>query len=627
MRRGVNLMECHVRQFDMIEKKDFMKMIFRVIRITVFALFLQVALSSGVHAQLSTHSIQTIERAITDELARSKSELKLKGLVDPCFISYTVSDNVELSVQASFGALLKSEETHSREENARLLLNNYQLDDENYNDNSNIFSQRSTPDNTLPLDDDYAGIRRALWLSTDDLFKDANETFTKKKAALANKQLSDDVKNLPDFTPAPIVNVEVEPVALNIDRAKVESLAKAISGIFSEYPGILNCSALITISNAYQFIRNTEGSNVRMPATLCEIRVVASAQADEDGEPLALMYLITEPTPEALPITEALLKRTRDLAASLEALRHAPRFSEKSYTGPVLFEGRAATDYFVSNVLARLSAKREDVLGGPDMMSMIGGGSPGSLKDKLNTRILPESVMLIDDPTLAEYKAKPLFGNYQVDEECVVPTKALHLVENGILRTLYMTRTPTKEVREPNGHARPMATSAPGTSGDAAGPGVVIFKDTKAFTDKALRKELFKRAKDDGYDYALVVRGIRSMNELAFDGNAGMSEFLAMGKTIQPSLIYKVYPDGREELLRGAEIALPTTRDLREIETSSTITATNLLAPTSTSAFGFAQTVATSLIGPSAILCPELEVQRQNQKATPSKPVVERPAN
>ena len=72
MRRGVNLMECHVRQFDMIEKKDFMKMIFRVIRITVFALFLQVALSSGVHAQLSTHSIQTIERAITDELARSK---------------------------------------------------------------------------------------------------------------------------------------------------------------------------------------------------------------------------------------------------------------------------------------------------------------------------------------------------------------------------------------------------------------------------------------------------------------------------------------------------------------------------------------------------------------------------
>jgi hypothetical protein len=610
----------------LLKEIKFIRMLLNQRKIQAYTL-LVVLFATSLHAQISSHSIQTIERAITDELARSKSELKLKGLVDPCFISYTVSDNVELSIQASFGALQKSEETHTREENARLLLNNYQLDDENYNDNSNMFSQRSTPDNTLPLDDDYAGIRRALWLSTDDLFKSANETFTKKKAALEHKQLSDEVKNLPDFNPAPVVNIEVEPVALNIDRAKMESLAKSLSSVFSEFPGILDCSVTMNISNAYEFIRNTEGSNVRMPATLCEIRVIASAQADEDGEPLALSYVITEPMAESLPTANMLMKQTRDLAASLEALRHAPVFSEKSYTGPVLFEGSAATDYFVSNVLTRLPAKREDVLGGPDMMSMIGGGSRGSLKDKLNTRILPESVTLTDDPTLSEYQAKALLGHYQVDQECVVPTKDLHLVESGILKTLYMTRTPTKEVLELNGHARPLASGALGTSGDAAGPGVVVLKDTKALAEKALRKDLFKRAKDDGYDYALIVRRIRTFSELAFDGNAGMSDFLAMGKTIQPSLLYKVYPDGREELLRGAEITLPTTRDLREIETSSTITATNLLAPTSMSAFGFAQTVATSLIGPNAILSPELEVQRQNQKATPSKPVVERPGN
>ena len=52
---------------------------------------------------------------------------------------------------------------------------------------------------------------------------------------------------------------------------------------------------------------------------------------------------------------------------------------------------------------------------------------------------------------------------------------------------------------------------------------------------------------------------------------------LANGKMIVPALIYKVYADGREELLRGAEIGLPSIRDLREIISSKESVTRNML--------------------------------------------------
>src|ERR1017187_1727341 len=144
--------------------------------------------------QVSDTTISIVERAMNDELVRAKSDLHLAGLIDPFFIAYTVADQKKLEIVASNGALTRSEDHHERKETVRLLLNNYQFNDENFTDNTGLFSFSSAPDNALPLDDDYTGIRRVLWLSTDDLFKEANESFSKKKAALEHKQLSPELK-------------------------------------------------------------------------------------------------------------------------------------------------------------------------------------------------------------------------------------------------------------------------------------------------------------------------------------------------------------------------------------------------------------------------------------------------
>ena len=127
------------------------------------------------HAQrISDHAITLIDRAMGDELERSKSELKLNGLVDPFFISYNVSDNNRLDISASFGALTRSTYMHQRQLNLRLLINNYQLNDENFDaGGGGIFGGGNQIDMSLPLDEEYNTIRRAFWLATDDLFKEA----------------------------------------------------------------------------------------------------------------------------------------------------------------------------------------------------------------------------------------------------------------------------------------------------------------------------------------------------------------------------------------------------------------------------------------------------------------------
>src|SRR5579872_1806355 len=113
--------------------------------------------------KITDASIATIDRAMADELARSRNELKLKGLIDPFFISYTVNDNQRLDIISSFGALTRSQETHHRQLNLRLLVNNYQLNDENFDaGGGGIFGGGNQMDLNLPLDDDYNTIRRAF---------------------------------------------------------------------------------------------------------------------------------------------------------------------------------------------------------------------------------------------------------------------------------------------------------------------------------------------------------------------------------------------------------------------------------------------------------------------------------
>jgi TldD protein len=592
----------------------------------IFTLALGLALfAQQADAQkISEKSITTIERAMNDELLRAKDQLRLQGLADPFFITYTVSDHYKLDIQASYGSLTNSNESHNRQQNVRLMVGDYQLNDENFNaGGGGLFGGGGGPDNTLPLEDDYAGIRRSLWLSTDDLYKQANETFSKKKAALQNKQLAEDVRDLADFARAPINTSVAAPIDLNIDRRAYEDLARDLSSIFQSYPDIQSSKVGFTFSEGYQFIATTEGTRTRKPVVLCQFRAQGTAQAAQDGEPVSLSIEHASKLAQDLPNRAQLIVAVTTLAKNIVALRVAQRFGDKEYTGPVLFEGVAGPQLIVENFIPRLAAKREDVLGGsPDIF---GGGKNPSLKEKLNTRVLPKTMTVVDDPTHKEHAGKELLGSYVADEEGTAPKPALKLIEQGMLKTLYMTRTPTKELREPNGHSRSLA-GGPGTGSFGPGPGVITITDSKPVTSSEMRKQLFERAKDNGYDYAVVVKQISTGVITSEDAPVNFDDIISGGKYIIPALMYKIYKDGREELIRGAEINLPTARDWREIMTSKETVTENVLVPSPNAGpFNFNARIASSYIGPRAVMCPELEVHKKKTGANPTQPVVARP--
>jgi predicted Zn-dependent protease len=588
---------------------NYMKKIFIVI------VFITIALP--LHAQkISDHTISVIDKATGDELQRSKSELKLKGLIDPFFIAYTVTDNNRLDIHASFGALTRSAYSHQRQLNLRLLVNNYQLNDENFSDGGGgIFGGGNQIDMNLPLDDDYHTIRRAFWLATDDLFKEANETFTKKKAALERKQLTDEDRNLPDFAQAPKAEVIEPPADVHIEKEKLESLVRELSAVFSKYKAIENSNVVFTFNNTYIFLKNTEGTNIRKPETTCDISIQASAQAVDDGEPLSLAVNFSALTPDALPSRKQLLERTEKLASDLVALTTAPKYDGKEYTGPVLFDGDAGSDFLSDQIIAKLSAQREDVLGGGSVFSLVSKGA--TFQKKIGTRVLPVSISIHDNPLVKPKSRGPYLGNYSVDEEGVVPSD-LTLIDNGILKTLYMTRTPTKEVKEPNGHSRPFG----------AGPGVVEITDKKAMKASEMKKELLKRAKEDGYDFAFVVRSMEKGTLIFSEGMGNIGDMIESGKSLSPALVYQISTkDGSETLVRGLEISLPTARDLREIITSKEVVAQDMGLNSGAGGgfFSFGSKIPATLIGPQSVLVPELEAHKKKTSANPTQPVVEKP--
>jgi predicted Zn-dependent protease len=139
-------------------------------------------------------------------------------------------------------------------------------------------------------------------------------------------------------------------------------------------------------------------------------------------------------------------------------------------------------------------------------------------------------------------------GHYEVDDDSVKP-QPITLVDEGVLKTYYMSRVPTKLVKQTNGHAR---------DGDGA-PGNLFVETRSPQTMAALTKRLLELAKDEDYDYGIVVED--------FDTAMGMrwGRLSEIGLPM-PSLIYRVYADGRKELVRGYTFKQISFRVLKDID-------------------------------------------------------------
>ncbi len=531
----------------------------------------------------------TVLRAFQDELKRTETRLKLKGHPTPYFTSYTIIDQEWYNIFGSFGALDRTDDPHTRTLMVDLRVGNRKLDSD-----SGGFSFDRDRGPGVSLDNNYDAIRDELWLRTDGAYKHAIESFESRKALLQQKKIPDLPDALADSPPV----VSLLPVThLQIDRSKWNDEVRAVSAVFKSYPTVINSEVTLLSRAQTRWFTNSEGSINRESEQGAVIGMTASAQA-KDGMEVADFELFGSDKTELLPDEDFLKLAARGLAERVTALSNAPIIED--YRGPILFEGQAAGEFFAQSLTPSLVNPNEKY----SRLSAFGIGSAG-LKEKLGRRILPTSFTVVDDPLAREYKGAPLKGGYLVDDEGVKGQR-ITLVENGILKTLCSGRTPSRYIKESNGHWR----------NGGATPTILFVTATEGKPLSALKEQLIKMGKEDGLKYVLIARRITSLYLRFF--NAGDPGFKSMRMGVRsgevsvaaPTLVYRVnVDDGKEELVRGARFEHLSSRMWRDIVGVGDDTQPHLVLTAAHSG----NSTSSSLVCPS-ILVSELDVTRSTQE-------------
>jgi hypothetical protein len=404
-----------------------------------------------------------------------------------------------------------------------------------------------------PLDDDYQQIRRDFWLATDTQYKKALEDLSAKRAALEMRNHSDDI---PDFS-RETTAIETEPPEKSeTSFEELKNLARDLSAVFRNTPEIYISSVDLEYRNDYTRYINSEGSSFTRAQPVFKLQINAQTQAT-DGLPISDSLELFGRTMADLPAKDALLSRTRAMADRILKLRSAS--SLERYNGPVLFEGDAAGEIFSQQFATGLMAVRTPLSDDPrfemffnQMMTQLGGGS--SFADKIGGRVLPEFLSLSDNPLSSDYKGVRLLGTSKIDDDAV-QNRETKLIEHGVLKTLLATRVPVRAVPHSTGSRR----------GWGPAPSNLFLTSDKSMSAAELHQELIRRAKDRGLDYAIVVRRI---------GGGAAASFMKMAMRMAQqggqggsslAEVYKLYPDGREELAQGVEIAEMTPAAFKDI--------------------------------------------------------------
>lgn len=562
-------------------------------------------------AQPTANSDDVLLRAMKDEMKRISGFTRL-GLDPPYYTEYRVEDTVGHSIAASLGALIEDSDSRYRIPSVQMRVGAPAFDNTDHIYSDAFVGTRFDPTH-LPLDDNYLALRQVFWLATDRAYKMAQEAIARKRSSLKNMS---DPDLLPDFSSAPAPHLVLPIERKPFDSAAWRSETLRLSGLFDAYPKILSSGVEVHASQSTNYIVTSEGAELRLPEDLAFVRASASALA-ADGTRVRDSFVVQAFTSGGLPSEEVLTREIKAVGEDVTALTQAP--VGESYDGPVLFEASAAAQLFGQLLGDNLKITRKPVTdpGRPSRYS------PSELENRIGSRILPEWMDVVDDPTQTQYEGHTLLGHYIYDMEGVAP-QPLTLVDKGVLKTFLLTRTPVfKDYSGSNGHARMLGDY--GTRWPGYGNLFIRASETTPAAD--MKKKLIDMVRQGNKPYGILIR------KLDYPSSASIEELRQISDAsggshpvVAPLLAYKVYPDGREELVRGLFFHDVNVRSFKDIVAASDehyvfglIDSNAPFALVGAGTF----TTTSSVISP-AILFDEMELEPAKEE-TPKPPIVPPP--
>jgi len=514
-------------------------------------------------AQAQQDKDQTL-RAMRDEMARSKTrlEINIPGTnepVKPYYVEYRLLDLDVKEIVAQFGTLLSSTHQRQRFMDVEARVGNYKLDSSNFIGDEG-FRGFIGSTGSVGIDRDYDSLRQDLWIATDQAFKEAIETYSRKQAYLSSLARQSDIDDFSKAEPVKVVEPLVTPdwTGRNWDEE-----ARQSSATLRAFPEIYESRVTYYLVYATEYLMTSEGTEIRTNRTFAAVEAGMNTLA-KDGMPLNHLYSSYAPKPGDLPNVDAIRKGLNVAGTELMQLRASA--TAQDYTGPVLFEARAAAPLLAQILGPAMNGARPAIAFQPIVEQMLGNlGGKSDWTGRIGARVLPASVSLVDDPGAKDFHGTPLIGSYSVDDEGVKAQK-VEVVANGTLKELLMSRRPGNDSNQSNGHGRSaLLSDAKPTMSN------LIFSSTDAVSPAELKKKFLDECKSEKLAYCIIVKEMdnpslsllhqEDFSELlaSYGGGAGTGDRL-------PLLVYKIYPeDGREEVIRGARIIGVNTRALRNL--------------------------------------------------------------
>jgi predicted Zn-dependent protease len=557
---------------------------------------------------------------MNDEMDRTLTNLKIDTLKPPYYVSYKVTENESHYVRASLGSLITVSNTpRSRSLNVQIRVGNRTFDNSNFISygiygSSGVVYVSDEGTRSTTYESDYDALRRDLWMASDAVYKRALAELSKKKAVLENIIRTDTTA---DFSPAKPFTASVEPIQIAFDGEWWKERAKKFSAILKLYPEIQSSDVNAGTRTDYIYFLNNEGSRNTHRKTRAWIEVKAKTQA-ADGMSLVNYVTFYGNTKDELPSDQEMLVGIDKMARDLVALRAAPVLDE--YSGPVLFEQEAAGELVSQGLGSNVCYLRDPIADNPQLDQQIRsliGELP--FQNKVGARVLPKFLSVVDAPTQSKYKGMSLMASYIVDEEGV-PAQDVKVIDKGFLKTLLISRTPHKRVPESNGHGR--------TDPSQAFFSNLIVTASQPTNDADMKKKLIGLCKEVGLEYGLIIRKINNpyfKQSLREPTDPSSSTRLFM---TEPILAYKLFLNGKEELVRGVEFSGMTPQSFKDIvaasQTSYVYNHITKQKKTTLSGLYSGTDVRVSVVTPS-LLFESVDLKKGSQQSR-SLPIASRPA-
>lgn len=463
------------------------------------------------------------------EMAREMEQLQ-KAPVPAYYLDYNVNDIAFANLTASFGSVIEQNADRSRVLSLRVKVGDYNFDDSHpVNDRGMNYRGMSAGQAILPIDNDPIAIAFQIWKTTENKYEDALERY--KTVKNISEREGKPAVLINDFSREQIESY-IEPPLLQLsddyDAEAWKEKVKKYSAVFLRDKNVMQ--GLVNFRATYErkYFLSSEGTVVVQNIPAVYLSVNATIRAD-DGDLIPLSKSYYARKPQDLPGDEIVMADVQNLLQTLTRLRVAPL--AEPYSGPAILMAETSGVFFHEIFGHRIEGHR--------LKNEMDGQT---FKSRINHAVLPKTLNVFFDPTLNTYKNFQLNGKYAFDDEGVKSRKVT-IVENGVLKTFLMSRSPLENIPNSNGHGRASVGAEP-----VSRQSNLIVETSKPVKFQELRKQLIRECRKQGKEYGYLFKEV-------VGGFTTTDRYSPNAFNIFPTQVYRVFVNGKpDELVRGVDL-------------------------------------------------------------------------